>query len=155
MADKENGKKEVAVRRDVFGLADMRDEMDRLWQAVTGGARQLPSLGRFQQPPAVDVFEKDGAVHVRAEVPGLTAKDIDIEASADGLIISGEKKEETEVKEEKYYRSERTYGKFVRRIPLPRGADAAKAEARFKDGVLEIDMPLDGESAPKKIAVQS
>ena len=152
MAEKQNGK-EVTVQRDPFGLTDMRQEMDRLWEVITGRARTFPQM-RFQQIPAIDVFEKDGALHVRAELPGLTEADIQIEAGDDGLTISGEKKEEKEVKEDKYYRSERTYGRFVRRIPLPKTADPDKAEAHFKDGVLEIDMPLSGTPTAKKITVK-
>ncbi|HEU0073711.1 MAG TPA: Hsp20/alpha crystallin family protein [Dehalococcoidia bacterium] len=149
--DKQNGK-QLVVQRDTFGLADMREEMDRLWEVITGRARTFPQL-HFQQVPAIDVFEKDGALHIRAELPGLTQKDIELEVSDNGLTISGERKEEKEVKEEMYSRSERTYGKFVRRIPLPRTADTDKADARFKDGVLEIDMPLTGAPSAKKIAV--
>ena len=155
MAEKTKGNgKEVTVRSDVLGLTDMREEMDRLWEAITGRARTFPQL-RFQQAPAVDVFEKDGALHLRAELPGLKQEDVNIEIGEDGLTISGEKKEEKEVKEEKYYRSERTYGKFLRRIPLPKNAEADKAEAHFKDGVLEIDMPLTAAPATKKITVKS
>ena len=85
----------------------------------------------------------------------MTEKDINIEVTEDGLTISGEKREEKEVKEENYYRSERSYGKFTRRIPLPRTADAEKATAKFKDGVLEIDMPLTGGGGPRKIEIKS
>jgi HSP20 family protein len=153
MAEKKNGK-EVTVQRDPFGLADMREEMDRLWEVLTGRARTFPQM-RFQQIPAIDVFEKDGALHVRADLPGLTQEDVSIEVGNDGLTISGEKKEEKEVKEDKYYRSERSYGKFVRRIPLPKTADVEKAEAKFKDGVLEIDLPLTSAPAAKKIEVKT
>ncbi len=149
--------KEVAPapRRDLFGFSDMRQEMDRLWEAMTGRRTgPLGALSRFQQP-AVDVFEKDGQLHVRAEVPGMTEKDINIEVSEDGLVISGEKKEEKEVKEENYYRSERSYGKFTRRFALPRTADADKATARFKDGVLEIDIPLSGGPTARKIEIKT
>jgi HSP20 family protein len=153
MADKENGK-QLTVQRDAFGFADMREEMDRLWEAITGRAHTFPTL-RFQQVPAIDVFEKDGALHIRAELPGLTEKDVEIEVTEDGLTISGEKKEEKEVKEEKYYRSERSYGRFLRRISLPKTAEAEKAEAHFRDGVLEIDMPLTAAPGAKKIEVKT
>jgi len=153
MADKEDTR-DVAVRRDAFGLADMRDEMDRLWEVITGRAKTFPQM-RFQQMPVVDVYEKDGSLHVRAELPGLKQEDVDIEVGDDGLTISGEKKEEKEIKEGKYYRSERSYGKFLRRIPLPKTADADKAQAHFKDGVLEIDLPLSGDQATKKITVNA
>jgi HSP20 family protein len=145
--------REVAPRRDPFNLSDMRAEMDRLWDAMTSRSPFLSSVTRFQQP-AIDVFEKDGQLHVRAEVPGMAPEDIQIEVAEDALLISGEKKEEKEVKEENYYRSERSYGKFTRRIPLPRTADTDKANARFKDGVLEIDMPVKNGGGAKKIQIQ-
>jgi HSP20 family protein len=131
----------------------MREEMDRLWEAITGRARTFPQM-QFQPAPAVDVFEKDGALHIKADLPGLTQKDVEIEIVDGGLSISGEKKEEKEVKEEKYYRSERSYGRFIRRIPLPQNASPDKAQARFKDGVLEIEMPLTEAPTAKKIAVK-
>lgn len=145
-----------APRRDLFGFGDMRDEMDRLWEAVTSRrGRPFQYLNRFQQIPAVDVFEKEGLLHVRAELPGLTDKDIEIEVVDDGLVISGEKKEEKEVKEENYYRSERSYGKFTRRIGLPGTADAGKATAQFKEGILEIDMPLTNGHGKRKIEIKT
>jgi HSP20 family protein len=144
--------REVATKRDMFSLRDMRAEMDRLWDAMTSRSPFLTSVTRFQQP-AIDVFEKDGGLHVRAEVPGMTDKDLDIEVTEDSLTISGEKKEEKEVKEENYYRSERSYGKFTRRIPLPRTADSEKATAKFKDGVLEIDMPLTNGHGARKLEI--
>jgi HSP20 family protein len=145
--------REVAPRRDMFSLGDMRAEMDRLWEAMTSRSPFLTSFTRIQQP-AVDVFEKDGSIHVRAEVPGIDQKDINVEVSDDGLVISGEKKEEKEVKEEHYYRSERSYGKFTRRVPLPRTADTKNATAKFKDGILEIDMPLTNGGGPRKIEIK-
>jgi HSP20 family protein len=141
---------EVATRR---GLREMRAEMDRLWESMTSRS-PFWSFSRIQQP-AIDVFEKDNALHVRAEVPGMDEKDITIEVQDDGLLISGEKKEEKEVKEENYYRSERSYGRFSRRISLPRAADIEKASARFKDGVLEIDMPLINGTGARKIEITS
>ena len=148
--------REVRPARDFFGIADVRDEMDRLWESVMGArGRPFRMLGRLPRVPAVDVFEKEGKVQVRAELPGLTEKDIEIEVTPDGIRISGEKKEEREVKEENYYRAERSYGRFSRLIGLPAGADADKAEAHFKDGVLEINMPLKAGETKKKISVKA
>jgi HSP20 family protein len=146
--------KQVAPRRDFFGLSDMREEMDRLWEAMVGRGRPFQYFNRMQQIPVVDVFEKDGQLHIRAEVPGIEAQDVQIEVEDGSLLISGEKKEEKEVKEENYYRAERSYGKFSRRLPLPKHANPERAEARFKDGILEIDMPLNGEAPRKKIEVK-
>jgi HSP20 family protein len=103
----------------------------------------------------MDVFEKDGQLHVRAELPGMTDKDIQVEIAKDTITISGEKKEEHEVKQENYYKSERTYGSFRRQVELPAGADKEHVQAQFKDGVLKIDVPiLEAKSETKKIEVK-
>jgi HSP20 family protein len=133
----------ATTRPRVLGWPDLRDEMDRLWDAVmTAPWRPFQAMRQPQIMPAIDVFEKEGALHVRAELPGMSEKDVEVNVSGDALTISGEKKEEREVKEENYYRSERTYGKFSRRIALPPGADADQAKATFKNGVLEVDVPV-------------
>ena len=90
-------------------------------------------------------------MHATANVPVwviellLTRDDINVELSDNGITIEGERKNEHEEKREGYYRSERSYGKFYRRIPLPEGIDPRNANASFNDGVLEITMP-----APKR-----
>jgi HSP20 family protein len=106
--------------------------------------------------PAMDVFEKDGHLHVRAELPGMSDKDVTVEITGDSVTISGEKKDESEVKEHNYYRSERSYGSFRRQVALPKGADTNRAEAKFKDGVLNIDVPIDSAKAgTKKIEIKT
>jgi HSP20 family protein len=103
--------------------------------------------------PAVDIFEKDDKFIVKAELPGMKEEDIDVSVVGDTLMIKGEKKTETEVKEENYYRCERAYGSFYRSVPLPSTVDADKIEANFEDGVLEVTLPKSAEVKPKKIAV--
>jgi HSP20 family protein len=105
--------------------------------------------------PAVDVFEKEDRFIVKAELPGMKEEDIDISVVGDTLSIKGEKKTETEVKEEDYYRCERSYGSFYRSIPIPSNVDANKIEASFDDGVLELVLPKSAKIKPKKIAVSA
>jgi HSP20 family protein len=105
--------------------------------------------------PAVDVFEKEDKFVVKAELPGMKEEDIHVSVVGDTLSIKGEKKTETEVKEEDYYRSERSYGSFYRSIPLPSNVDANKIEASFEDGVLEVALPKSAKVKPKKIAVSA
>jgi len=105
--------------------------------------------------PAVDVFDKKDKFIVKAELPGMKEEDIDVSVVGDTLSIKGEKKTETEVKDEAYYRCERTYGSFYRSIPLPSTVDANKIEASFEDGVLEVVLPKSAEVKPKKIAVSA
>jgi HSP20 family protein len=128
--------------------------MERMWDG-------LPAFPRFRrliaEPPwpAVDVFDRNGSFVVKADVPGMAAKDIEVNMTEDGVTISGERTEEKEVKEKDYYRSERSYGRFMRQISLPAGADRDKAQATFKEGVLEITFPLKEGAQKKTIEVKS
>lgn len=79
---------------------------------------------------------------VSADLPGLKKEDVNVEIREDQLIRQGERRSETATEREGYYRSERSYGKFFRAIPLPPGVDPAQADAQFRDGVLEIRMPM-------------
>jgi len=105
--------------------------------------------------PAVDVFEKEDKFVVKAELPGMKEDDIDVSVVGDTLFIRGEKKTEAEIKEEDYYRCERSYGSFYRSIPLPSTVDADKIEASFEDGVLEVALPKSAKMKPKKVAVSA
>ncbi len=105
--------------------------------------------------PAVDVFEKDDKFIVKAELPGIKEEDIDVSVVGNTLSIKGEKKAETEVKNEDYYRCERTYGSFYRSILIPSTVYANKIEADFKDGILEVTLPKSAEVKPKKITVSA
>ena len=128
------------------------DEMDRLFEDFGfGGGLFAPSFGRglsrfgeLGQPiwsPQVEVFERGGQLVVRADLPGLTKDDINVDITDDALVIRGERKSEREENEEGYYRTERSYGSFYRQIPLPEGVTADNANATFRNGVLEITMP--------------
>jgi HSP20 family protein len=127
--------------------------MDRLWEGFPR-FRVVRPAGPEIAWPAIDVFEKNGSLIVKADVPGMTAKDIEVTLTEEGVTISGQRSEEKEVKEKDYYRCERSYGSFVRQVPLPAGADRDKAQANFKDGVLEISFPLKEEAKQKKIEVK-
>jgi len=154
VAEKEEQRVAIRPFRPLRSLWDLREEMDRLWEGI-------PAFPRFRRLieapawPAVDVFERNGALVVKADVPGMTAKDIEVNVTEDGITISGERSEEKEVKEKDFYRSERSYGRFMRQVALPAGADRDKAQATFKEGVLEISFPLKEEAKQKKIEVKS
>jgi HSP20 family protein len=105
-----------------------------LWSDVTDGGGTLWS-------PAIEVFEKGNNLVVRAELPGLSKDDVNVNITNDAITIEGERRQESEDRGEGFYRSERSYGRFFRSIPLPEGADADKADATFKDGVLEVTLP--------------
>jgi HSP20 family protein len=86
--------------------------------------------------PAVDIFEKNDKFVIKAELPGMKQEDIDVSVVGDTLTIKGEKKTESEVKDEDYYHCERSYGSFYRCIPLPSTPDSSKIEVNYEDGVL-------------------
>ena len=115
--------------------------------------RRLP-VEQMVWAPAIDVFEKGDKFIVKAEVPGIKEDDIHVSVEGDMLNIKGEKKTESEVKEEDYYRSERSYGSFFRSIALPSTVDAGKIEADYDNGVLEITIPKKPEVKPKKVAIK-
>ena len=92
--------------------------------------------------PQIEVLHNNEQFMVRADLPGLTKDDVQVELTDDLLTISGERKEEKEEKREGFYRSERSYGSFYRQVPLPEGATTEKAEATFHNGVLEITIPV-------------
>jgi HSP20 family protein len=91
--------------------------------------------------PAIEIFERDNAFFVRAELPGLTKEDVKVTVVHDELTIEGERKIEKEEKKEGFYRTERSYGGFYRSIALPEHLKAEAAKATFKNGVLEIEIP--------------
>ena len=99
-----------------------------------------------------EVFRTD-EVLVKAELPGLTDKDIDVSVVDDTLTIKGEKKHDKEEKGKHYHLVERRYGSFQRCVRLPSSVNSKKASARFKDGVLEITLPKSEEAKPKKIEI--
>jgi HSP20 family protein len=116
--------------------------VDRNWlNSIAGG-----EFGKAAWAPQVEMFERDGQLVVRADLPGLTKNDVNVEVSDGGITIEGERKSEKEEKREGFYSSERTYGRFYRRLPLPQGVDGTDANATFNNGVLEITM-----EAPKRI----
>ena len=119
------------------------DEMDRMF-----GDFGFPSMERFGRTSSgmerfslqVDVFERDNKLVLRADLPGMTKDDVTVEVTDDTVVIEGERQYEHEENEEGVYRSERSYGRFQREIPLPEGVKTENATASFKNGVLEITL---------------
>ncbi|HVO95403.1 MAG TPA: Hsp20/alpha crystallin family protein [Terriglobales bacterium] len=104
--------------------------------------------------PALDMFEEKDDIVVKAEIPGMDKDNIEVNLTDHTLTIKGEKKKEEEIKEENYYRTERSYGAFIRSVELPREVHADKVKATFKNGVLEIRMPKTEEAKAKEIKVK-
>ena len=131
-------------------------EMNRLFDDVFRGFDLTPvGMSRMASWPHVEVIENDKDVRVSAELPGLEDKDVEVLMGEGVLTIRGEKKSEVEDKERAF--SERTYGRFERRIPLAWEVDEDKIEASFKNGVLTVTMPKSAQASShvKRIAVNS
>jgi HSP20 family protein len=116
------------------------EELDRAF-GPRGDVARPPELAAQIWTPDIEVFERDQKFIVRVDLPGLKKEDVKIEITHDELTIEGERKIEKETKQEGFYRTERAYGKFCRRIGIPEYVKAENAVAAFRHGVLEIEMP--------------
>jgi HSP20 family protein len=103
----------------------------------------------FAWSPDLEMFERNGRFIVRADLPGLAKEGVKVNIVDGMLTIEGDRKREVETKGEGYFRSERSYGTFYRSIPLPEGAKVDQVQATFKNGVLEVTLPL---AVPEKTA---
>jgi HSP20 family protein len=122
-----------------------QDEFDR-WLGSPGASRNwMPSPDdQLDWAPAVDVFQRGSDLVVRADVPGVSKDDLEVEVNDDSITVRGERRYEKEEERDGVYRSERSYGTFARVVPLPEGTITDSAKATFKDGVLEIVMQAPG-----------
>jgi len=104
--------------------------------------------------PVVDLYEEKDDIVVKAELPGMDKDNIEVNLTDHTLTLKGEKKKEQEVKEENYYRSERSYGSFLRTLELPKDVHADKVKASFKNGILEVRLPKTEEAKTKEVKVK-
>ena len=103
--------------------------------------------------PSVDILERGDDLLIRAELAGVDKNDIDVRVENNQLILTGERREESETKEDSFFRRERRYGKFTRTFSLPRTVDAGSISATYKDGVLELTLPKSERAKPRKIEI--
>jgi HSP20 family protein len=137
-------------------LASFQDEMNRMFQEFfRGGTGEEAGWGLRTWTPAVDIYDTDDALVLKAELPGVSKDDVSIEIYNNTLILRGERKHEAEVKEGDYYRAERAYGTFQRSFVLPTLVDQDKVQATYTDGVLELRLPKSEAAKPKRIAISS
>jgi HSP20 family protein len=125
---------------------------------TTAPRRDLARFGGISRGiPAVESFEKGGNIHLRAELPGVDPSNLDISITGDLLVISGERENTGEVEEASFQFREMSHGKFERQFTLPEGVDTDKVRAEYKNGMLELIVPLPVESKPRqvKIAIKS
>lgn len=135
------------------------DRMERLFDDVWPS--RWPRLSAWEEPradliraPALDVYEEGDDVIVKAEIPGAGKEDIEVDVNDSMLTIRGQKERKEEVKEDKYYRCERSYGSFSRSVELPGEVQAGKATATFTDGVLEVRLPRTEEAKRKAVKLK-
>ena len=125
-------------------IRDMQDEMSKMIESVFedfGITENRKNKSEGYWMPAVEFSENDNNFELKAELPGMTKDDIEVEISNSNIVIKGETKQEKEEKTENIYRSEFRYGKFLRTIPLPAEIKSDEAKAAFKDGILKITAP--------------
>ena len=142
------------VRWDPFrDLNLLQDRMNRLFDDAGRGWRADEPAATTTWSPAVDIFETEGEIVVKAELPGMERKDITLHLENNVLSLRGERKFEKETKDENYHRIERSYGAFSRSFAIPATVDEEKIRAEYKDGVLNIVLPKKEQARPKQIKI--
>jgi HSP20 family protein len=134
-------------------LGNLREEMEELFSRAFGEDVGAWSAERIL--PSLDLAETDGNVEVRMDIPGMDAKDIDIQVNGNLLTISGERKEEREEKGKTFHRVERRVGSFSRTVTLPCPVKEEAVDAQYKNGILTVKLPKSEEAKSKKITVKT
>jgi len=145
----------AVIRWDPFrDLMSIQERMNRLFDQTLTRTREEGALAVSSWTPAVDIYETEDCIVLKAELPGLNTNDVGIQIEDNTLILKGERRIEGGVKEENYLRMERAYGAFQRAFSLPTLIQHEKARAVFKDGVLEVTLPKAEEAKPKQIKIE-
>ena len=144
----------AGVSWDPFrGVGTLPDRMNRLFDDAGRGWRSDEPAATTSWSPSVDIFETEGEIVVKAELPGMDRKDITLHLESNVLTLRGERKFEKETKDENYHRIERSYGNFSRSFSIPATVDEEKIRADYKDGVLKIILPKKEQAKPKQIKI--
>jgi len=140
-------------------LADFRNEMNRLFEGFFSRPLMMPAWFDTVEPgqwlPAVDLSEDNARICVRAELPGIDPKDVDVSVSEDRLVIAGEKKTESAKTGNGWTHRESHYGAFSRAIPLPEAVDPKAVTAKYDKGVLTVELTKSPAAASRKVPVQT
>ena len=137
-------------------VVSLREAMDRLFEdsvSRPNGGWSTVAAGQVVVP--VDLWETKDAYHLRADLPGLSPDDIEINATGDTLTISGETKPSNDLTDEGWLRQERRSGKFTRSFTIPMQIDPTKVEAKFQNGVLELVLPKAENVKPRSIKINA
>jgi len=142
------------VRRDPFReLNLLRSQMDRIFEDLAGRGEK-EEWGKTSWYPPVDIYETGGDIVLKAELPGVDQKNMEIKVEDDTLILRGEKKVDRDTKTENFLRAERAYGAFQRSFTLPQTVERENIKASLKKGVLTLILPKKEEVKPKQISIQ-
>jgi HSP20 family protein len=134
------------------GLSTLHDQVNRLFnETVLRGQGEDSALTTWS--PAVDIYETENELVVKADLPDVSEKDIDVRVENNLLTIRGERKFEKSVSEDNYLRVERSYGTFSRSFSLPNAVNAEAIHAEYNNGVLTVTMPKREESKPRQVKV--
>ncbi len=145
----------LAPWRPMRELSSLHDEIDKIFSDFFGtGDRWMTKPFDMGFSPAVESYVKDGSLVVRADLPGIDPKDVELAIEGDRLHIRGERKEEKEHKDKQYLHREVTAGRFERTLMLPGGVDPDSVKATYRDGVLEVTMNAPKELVPKKVEIE-
>lgn len=145
---------DLTPRKRFGDLESLRREMERLWNRFFED-RSFPKIFSEERLPSTDIVKEEDKLVLKADLPGMDTDDIKITLSEDNVLtISGERKTETEEKEENYYRRERQYGSFRRTYRLPANVQGDKIEAVFEKGVLSIILPKTEAEKKKEIEIK-
>ena len=136
----------------VRDLLTLQERMNRMLDSSYRGTDEDWALGG-SWAPAVDIYEKDGNIVLKAELPGVDPKDVDVRVENNLLTLRGERKFDTEVKRDSYHRVERSYGSFSRSFTLPSVVDTQNIKAEYRDGVLHMTLPKREEAKPRQIQI--
>lgn len=136
-------------------LLATQERMNRLFNETLGRFPGEEGLHAGSWIPPVDVYETEQNIVLKAELPGVDPNDVEASVHDGTLYLKGERKHETEVKEENYHHVERSYGSFARTFTLPASVDAEKVKAEFADGILTLTMPKREEAKPKRIKISA
>jgi len=148
------------VRWEPFrDLVSLQERMNRLFdesyrsRAGAGAGQDDDWALGGSWAPSVDIYEHEGNIVLKAEIPGVEPKDVDIRVENNTLTLRGERKLDQQIKRDNYHRVERSYGVFTRSFTLPNVVDQEKIKAEYTDGVLKLTLPKREEAKPKQISI--
>jgi HSP20 family protein len=143
------------IKWDPFrNVATLQDRINRLFEdSFPQSQTAHDDLAVCAWRPDVDIYEADGGVVIKVDLPGVRKEDVSVEVKDNLLTLRGERREEAEVPENRYYRRERTCGNFVRAFTLQAPITPDKIKATFKDGVLKVSLPRPEEEVPRQVKV--